>query len=386
MRVAPVGALDQLALLHHVLEAVGQPGGGRIAVAAGAAGLLVVALDRLRQVQVGHEAHVGLVDAHAEGDRGHDHDPVLAQEAGLVRGARGGVHARVVAHRVDALLHQEGRGLLHGGPREAVDDAGVPLVLGPDQLQQLLERVVLRGDPVLDVRPVEAGDEVPGLVEAEPGGDLGVRGRGGRRGQRDPRHLRPPLVQHRQGEVVRPEVVAPLGDAVRLVDREERHLALVEEALRALGAQPLGGQVQQVQLAGEEELLDGAPLVEALGGVEEPGPHPERGERVYLVLHQRDQRRDHHAGAASDQRRDLVAERLAAAGRHQHQCVAATRDMLDDLLLLAAEGVVPEDAVQHLQGIVGARGRVDRGHAGSLPTSDDTPGGLWKTPRPPSPR
>src|SRR2546427_9383350 len=30
---------------------------------------------------VGHEAHIGLVDAHAEGDGGHDDDAVLAQEA-----------------------------------------------------------------------------------------------------------------------------------------------------------------------------------------------------------------------------------------------------------------------------------------------------------------
>jgi hypothetical protein len=55
-------------LLHDVAEAVGHPRVGGRAVAAGAAGLLVIALDALRQVEVRDEAHVGLVDAHAEGD------------------------------------------------------------------------------------------------------------------------------------------------------------------------------------------------------------------------------------------------------------------------------------------------------------------------------
>jgi hypothetical protein len=64
-----------------VLQAVDQPGVRGQAVAAGAAGLLVVGLDGLRQVEVGDEAHVRLVDAHAEGDGGDDDHALLAQEA-----------------------------------------------------------------------------------------------------------------------------------------------------------------------------------------------------------------------------------------------------------------------------------------------------------------
>src|SRR3954463_10059067 len=60
------------------------------------------------------------------------------------------------------------------------------------------------------------GAEGGGLAEPQPGRDLRVRGRGGGRGQRDPRHVGPALVQRGQREVVGPEVVPPLGDAVRL--------------------------------------------------------------------------------------------------------------------------------------------------------------------------
>ena len=121
---SPSELVDHLALLDDVLQAVGEPGGRRQPVAPGAAGLLVVALDRLRQVEVGDEAHVGLVDAHAERD-GRDHDQaVLAQEPGLV-GARGPRRPgpRGTAAPAMPCAGQELRRLLHRGARQAVDDA-----------------------------------------------------------------------------------------------------------------------------------------------------------------------------------------------------------------------------------------------------------------------
>ena len=69
-------------------------------------------------------------------------------------------------------------------------------------------------------------------------------------------------------------------------------------------------------------------------------------ERGDLVLHQRDQRADDDgdavAGAVADDRRHLVAQALAAAGRHQDERVAAGADVLDDLFLRAAEVGVAE--------------------------------------------
>ena len=67
-RLVALAGLDQLALLYDVVQAVRHPGRGRESVAARAARLLVVALDGLRQVEVGDEPYVRLVDAHAEGD------------------------------------------------------------------------------------------------------------------------------------------------------------------------------------------------------------------------------------------------------------------------------------------------------------------------------
>jgi hypothetical protein len=128
--VVAVRSVDQLALLHHVSQPVRQPGGGGQAVPTGPAGLLVIALDGLRQVEVGDETHVGLVDAHAERDRG-DHDQaVLPQETSLIRGSGVPVEPGVVRQCVDPIAHQELGDFLHRRAGEAVDDSRVAGVLG----------------------------------------------------------------------------------------------------------------------------------------------------------------------------------------------------------------------------------------------------------------
>ena len=342
--------LDQPALLHDVGQAVGHPGLGRLAIAAGAAGLLEVAFDALGHVEVRDEAHVGLVDAHAEGDRGHHHERAAAvlaaaQEGSLVAGAQRGLHAGVIRQRGHAVLVQEGRHLLDRIAGQAVDDAGLARMLVADEAQQLLARLALLDDPVADVGPVEAGHEHPRAGE-QPLLDLQPRRRIGGGGQRDARHLRKALAQQAELAVLGAEVVAPLRHAVRLVDREQRQPALrlhvVEQPQAALAQQPFGRDVDEVELAGAHPALDRRRLGAAQCAVEKGRAHAQLGQRGHLVLHQCDQRRDHHAHAMPHQCRDLVGQRLAAAGGHQHQRVAAAGHVLDHLALETAEGAVAE--------------------------------------------
>src|SRR3970282_2597541 len=67
----------------------------------------------------------------------------------------------------------------------------------------------------------------------------------------------------------------------------------------------------------------------------------------------RDERRDDEPGPLADERGDLIAERLAAAGRHEHERVAAGERGVDDGFLEAAEFGVAEDVAQELRGAVG---------------------------------
>jgi hypothetical protein len=173
-------------------------------------------------------------------------------------------------------------------------------------------------------------------------------------GERDARHVREALVQLRELQVVLAEVVAPLADAMRLVDRDQaqqpalvqrrqhRHETRVRHAFRR--------GVQQYEAAAHQLALDVLRGVAAQRRVQERGGNAELLERADLVVHQRDQRADdqRHAvpRAVARDRRHLVAQALAAAGGHQHHRVAAAGDGLDDVSLLAAERAVAEDLLQ----------------------------------------
>ncbi len=140
--------------------------------------------------------------------------------------------------------------------------------------------------------------------------------------------------------------MAPGADAVGLVDGDQRGLKLdqpVEDERR----QGFGREIQQIELAVPGRVPHGLARVQAARRVEPFGAHAARLQRLDLVAHQRDQRRDDDGEAFLDQGRDLVAQALAAAGRQHGQHVAAFQDRLDDVRLLAPEGLVAEDRFQH---------------------------------------
>src|SRR5262249_15031276 len=57
----------------------------RQSIPAGAANLLIIGLDALRQVGMANEADIGLVDPRAECNRGDDDNPVMAQKFVFMR-------------------------------------------------------------------------------------------------------------------------------------------------------------------------------------------------------------------------------------------------------------------------------------------------------------
>ena len=134
---------------------------------------------------------------------------------------------------------------------------------------------------------------------------------------------------------------------MRLVDRKQGDFRAAEQREAARRQQPFRRDIEQIEVAGEQPLLDRVGLVEGKRGIEHRRPDAGLQQSRDLVAHQRDQRRDHDAAAFAQQRRHLVAQRLAAAGGHQHQAIAAVRDMPDDLFLRAAKAGQAEHGIQH---------------------------------------
>ena len=171
------------------------------------------------------------------------------------RRARGRVQAGVVGQRAHAAFGQHRRRGIHLAPRQAVDDAAVA-AMPVEEVQQLAAAVVLGQHRVADVGAVERTDELARILQRQPFDDL-APGRGvGGRGQRDPRDVRPAFVQQGQLAVLGAEIVAPLRDAMRLVDGEQRDRRAFQQGQEARGQQPLRGDVQQVELASKQFPFD----------------------------------------------------------------------------------------------------------------------------------
>lgn len=233
---------------------------------------------------------------------------------------------------------QEGRDLLGRGDGECVDDP---------RARQLVKMVREPGEPVCGVRqrqhaqaqtlPVQRPAQHQRLGGAltrtellgDVGGHPGVgRGRGGEHG-----HTRRKVGEHRaQPSVVRPEVMTPVRDAVRLVDDQQagRRRELGQHLITEIGVvQPLRAHQQDIHVAGRHLGLDGVPLL-GVGGVDraraDPGP---RG-RLDLITHQREQRGDDHGRSAAalpqQRRRDEIDRGLAPARALHDQRAAVVGD------------------------------------------------------------
>src|SRR5262249_11514399 len=139
-----------------------------------------------------------------------------------------------------------------------------------------------------------------------------------------------------------------LRDAMRFVDGEERNLGLLEEREEALVVEALGRHVEELQLTLNEPRGNAAVLVGAEGRIEARRRNPDAREKVDLVLHQRDERRDDDRHAVEQYGGKLVAERLARARREHCQGALATEDRVDNGALALPEGREAEGASKRL--------------------------------------
>ena len=154
--------------------------------------------------------------------------------------------------------------------------------------------------------------------------------------------MREALLEQVELQVVGSEIVSPLRDTVGLVNGEQRNRHLLQQGEGAFLGEALRGDVEQVELSGPQCLLDPAGGTSLQGGVQVAGPHAQLRQGGYLVLHQGDQRRNDDPHTGAHQGRKLIAQGLAAAGRHQDQRVAPGDQLVNDLPLRAAKVFVAE--------------------------------------------
>jgi hypothetical protein len=391
--------LDEEVLDPAVLAAAQQHDLGVLDRAPGAADLLVVGDDAARRLVVDDEAEVGLVVAHPERAGGDDRLEVVAEQPLLDLDAGVGRAVPAVGLGGDPVAAQPLRHQVGVALGERVDDARAR------ELRQVLdepgEAVGLAGE--VDDLEAQAGATQRAAVGAQRGGTadaqlllhVGHHAVVGGRGRAQHRHaLRQPLEHVGDPPVVGAEVVAPVGDAVRLVDDQQADpLGEQRQHLGAEGrvVEPLGADQQHVDGVGGQQILDLRPRV-AVGRVDRVRADPDPLRRRDLVAHQRQQRRDDQrragAGLAPQRGGEEVDRRLAPARPlHAQHARAVDHEVAHRLELVLTEGGArPRELTQELGGAVvdggggGRHGSSTLGHdpAGSPP---GTPKKLLRSPK-----
>src|SRR6185436_17714758 len=113
--------------------------------------------------------------------------------------------------------------------------------------------------------------------------------------------------------------------------------------------EPLRRHVHQPVLTAPQRRLPLLPFGIRQRAVHERGGDAPGAQRVHLILHQRDERRDHHRGALEEQRRKLVAEALASSGGQDGDGRPPREDGPHHRFLPLAERLVSKVLLQRLR-------------------------------------
>ena len=155
------------------------------------------------------------------------------------------------------------------------------------------------------------------------------------------------LLETAESAVGRPEIVAPLRDAVRLIHHQHGNGTIRQHFFQP-SVECLGRDVHHFVLSPLESVQLFQPLLSPQRGIDGGRREAEGREGIDLILHQADQGRQYQDRSREDACRNLEGERFARTGRHDGDAVSSCEDGLDDLLLSRPECVVAEDVSQNV--------------------------------------
>src|SRR3989338_9509509 len=165
------------------------------------------------------------------------------------------------------------------------------------------------------------------------------------------RNIREIIAQKTKPSVFRSEIMAPFRDAMRFIYSEQGYFQHLEEWKEIVRCKTFRRNIQELVLARKQADFHVLGLDRRHGTVDARGSYAVDAKGVHLVLHQRDQRRHHDCYAGLHQGRQLVAERLAAACRHQDDDVPACKNVVDYLFLRRVERGISEMLLEQFKGL-----------------------------------
>ena len=152
-----------------------------------------------------------------------------------------------------------------------------------------------------------------------------------------------------------PEIMAPLAYAVGLIHDEHVGRVVTEKAPERVRLESFRRDVKKVNVACRGIAHDLELFVRGNGRVDACRRDASFRQRGHLILHKRDERRDHDGKRMAHQGGKLVAQTLPGSSRHDDTEIVPGQDVVDDAFLVVQEGVIAEKMLEGFPGI-GAHG------------------------------
>ena len=233
----------------------------------------------------------------------------------------------------DGLLQNAGD-FVDGLAGCAIDERAARLLA--EQLDQHGILVSALGNPagfVEQARTIESGDDDGGIAQAKLGDNVFAHVIGGGGGECDGRRFAQLFPRFAEARIFRPEIMAPLADAMGFIDGQKSWTQLFEQRLKIRREQSLGGDIEQA-LKPIVQFGHHLPLhSRRKRTVEKRGGNVLIAELLDLIFHEGNQRRDDHGQPAAHDGRKLETKAFPRAGGHDAEDIAAGQDVLDDLVL-----------------------------------------------------
>lgn len=195
----------------------------------------------------------------------------------------------MVGRGAKATVLQTCGGVFHFRAAVAVNNAGFAALL-LHVAQKLVRRLEFFHQHVADVGAVEAADLNKGIVKPEQAHDVQTRGVIRRGGECHKRQRRETLAELAERGVFRTEIVTPLGDTVRFVDRQQHRVPVRQMFEEVVQHQTFRGDVQQANLPGTASGHHFLLLFTSLSGVDTGSGHAVRQQLIHLIFHQGNER------------------------------------------------------------------------------------------------
>ncbi len=136
-----------------------------------------------------------------------------------------------------------------------------------------------------------------------------------RRGKGREWHVqRPPQLADTQ--IVWPEIMAPLADTMRLIDRNHIYANAAQHLRHATRRQPLWRHIQELKAPLFQRLPNGVSFFLGIARGQRASLNPSFTQPSHLIAHQSNEWRNNDCHTVAHQGRQLEAQRLPATSRH----------------------------------------------------------------------